>query len=420
MKKLFWTILLLVLILSQLATLSGVNADSFQPPKLQWEKTLGNIDGFSIVQSQDGNFVLAAQTGNYNPSSGGSYYNETVTLYKIDAAGNILWTDNLPYWTYGTTMKATTDGGFALLGRNIVEVQDGYFANYYWLVKVDANGKLEWNQTYPTFATGNALSTFNSLGQTNDGGYIMSGSTYLAFDPNKANAWVLKTDSQGNVQWNKTYNYATAASVFETADNGYIFAGSVQQAQNNQDCLVKLDSSGNIEWTKTFANRIRVDFFLKSNSTYLLLELVYGAEYLTATDANGNLLWNRTYPVYPYSYGSLAEAANGSYLLAGSYGNDGYLTKIDSDGNSLWNVTFSGLGSSGIFSVFQIQGDGYVFTGATGTYGPRPQEIWVAKTTQESQIVNPSTPNFPIWIIPAVAVIIVLAVLIARILRRRL
>jgi hypothetical protein len=120
-----------------------------------------------------------------------------------------------------------------------------YIPPYVWLVKADATGKMEWNQTY------NHLSAAVGLVQTSDGGYVMAGNSYTP----KKDVWgitdpqgimLVKTDLKGNVQWSQTYNDwgGGASSMAQTNDGGYIIAGSVDKG----GFLIKTDASGRIQW----------------------------------------------------------------------------------------------------------------------------------------------------------------------------
>src|SRR5438552_14358809 len=113
----------------------------------------------------------------------------------------------------------------------------------------------KWAKTY--HATG-AAETANSMQQTADGGYIVAGSTNSSGVPGHPHAWVLKLDALGNVVWQKTYGGVGpdgASSIDQTTDGGYIVAGSFMNSTVSQKApwVFKLDSTGNIVWQKTFS-----------------------------------------------------------------------------------------------------------------------------------------------------------------------
>ena len=109
-----------------------------------------------------------------------------------------------------------------------------------------------WNKTFG----GIGSDTASSVQQTADGGYILAGSTLSYGSHIHGNAgWLLKTDSNGSEQWNKTFGSGGgASSVQQTADGGYIIAGSMYSDSTGSGdfCLIKTDSNGNKQWSKTF------------------------------------------------------------------------------------------------------------------------------------------------------------------------
>ena len=216
-------------------------------PLAEWNKTYGGTGGEvarSIVLTTDGGYAITGNTFSYGAGSSDFW------LVKTDSVGNVQW--NKTYggtgWDEAWALVQTTDGGYAIVGYT-----DSYGAgmNDFWLVKTDSNGNPQWNQTYG----GMYDEWARDLVQTGDGGYALAGETE-SFGPNgnAGDFWLVKTDSAGNVQWNKTYGGIecdVASALIQTADDGYAVAGfTFSSGFGSHDAwLVKTDSSGNAEWS---------------------------------------------------------------------------------------------------------------------------------------------------------------------------
>ncbi len=124
--------------------------------------------------------------------------------------------------------------GFQVLGR-----YNGFFD------LMSGASSTVWNQTYGGELDDEAA----AIVQTGDGGYAIAGTTH-SFGVNPPNFWLIRTDSLGNVQWNRTYDglgYDYAHSMVQTSDGGYALVGYFTNNDENNDLLfVKTDSLGNI------------------------------------------------------------------------------------------------------------------------------------------------------------------------------
>jgi len=186
-----------------------------------------------------------------------------------------------------------------------------------------------------------------SLVRTNDGGYVSAGAT-IPFGAAPSDFWLVKINSDLNVEWNQTYGGPwgdMADSVVQTSDGGYALAGSTWSASTGFDFwLVKTDSAGNMLWNQTYGG--------------------------------GKDDWSHT----------VVQTSDGGYALAGytnSYGagrRDFWLVKTDSTGNAVWNQTYGGTDDDEAQSVVQTSDGGYALAGSTLSYGAGSSDFWLVKS----------------------------------------
>jgi hypothetical protein len=260
----------------------------------QWNRTYGGTNSdwaFALVQTSDGGYALTGWTWSF----GAGFYD--VWLVKTDASGNMMWNR-----TYGGTNRdvagalvQTTDGGYAIAG---ITSSFGAGASDCWLIKTDASGNMMWNRTYGGTNEEHAY----DLVQTTDGGYAIAGYT-RSYGAGNADFWLVKTDASGNALWNKTYggtgeDYAYA--LVRTSDGGYALAGGTGSfgAGGYDAWLVKTDASGNMQWNKTYGGASddwAYALVQTSDGGYAIAGYTdsYGAGssdfWLIKTDASGNV-----------------------------------------------------------------------------------------------------------------------------------
>ena len=309
-----------------------------------WTKTYGTVGyevGYSGQQTSDGGYII---TGMTSPSS---YGNSNVYLIKTDSKGDALWTKSIggSFDDYGSSVQQTTDGGFIITGAKEP------FANTadedVYLIKTDSNGDTLWTKTYG----GERFDWGLSVQQTTDGGFIITGGTT---ENVHRDVYIIKTDSNGDTLWTKTYggffdDYGN--SVQQTTDGGFIITGETASAYSDgyEDVyLIKTDSNGDTLWTKTYGG-VYFDIGCSVQQTtdggYFITGYTksFGNGqnvYLIKTEGNGDILWTKTYGGENYDTGlSGQQTIDGGYIITGyktlydfGWQNNVYLIKTDKNG----------------------------------------------------------------------------------------
>ncbi|MEW6365018.1 MAG: hypothetical protein AB1714_10310 [Acidobacteriota bacterium] len=218
-----------------------------------WQKTYGGQESLarSIQQTTDGGYIVAIEV--YYTQS---YGQGDIWLLKLDANGNITWQKKYgsrQEYEFPTCVQQTADKGYIVSGRAYGKALKYTYDGI--LLKVDSTGNLTWWKKFG----GAKNDLVESVHQTKDGGYITAGYT-LSYGAGKQDAWLVKFDSAGAIEWQKTYGGKkddTARSVRQTKDGGYAFAGMTKLEGSYSDAwLVKLDSEGTPLFQKYFGAEI--------------------------------------------------------------------------------------------------------------------------------------------------------------------
>jgi len=304
---------------------------------VEWEKKeMGNdvyIQPSYIQQTSDGGYIVC---GVFNsPDAKFGYYKSF--LWKLDDEGNTQWIKTFyeRLWVVFETSDGYIGGGYDALSNNDYDAM---------LMKLDSMGNMEWKKLY---RYGAGYDYGYSLGKTNDNGYLIGGYVSKAGD---TDMWLIKTDENGNKIWAKTYggskdDWSAARNCFQTSD-GYIMAGETKSFGNgnNDVWIVKTDKNGNMVWNKTYGGKRddRIWGMDKVFDGYLLcITKAYSAVggtadiWIVKIDENGEMLWNQTFGGSREDRGYyIQQTENGGYIVAGrteSFGgsSDGWLIKVE-------------------------------------------------------------------------------------------
>jgi len=382
MKKHLISILVLFLMLS--TSLVGVSNQSKQEkalfmdetPGIQWTKYFGESDNFDdaqeVHQTSDGGYILVGTTQTYTSDGW-----QDAWLIKTDKDGNEEWIQTYGEvgflnWSYGYSVQQTQDGGYVFVGHRKIYPED----THAWVVKTSADGTEEWNKMFNSSFRG------FSIQQTSDGGYIITG------DSPMMDAWLCRIDGNGSIIWEKIfyeYDGSISYSVQQTFDGGFIVAGRLYYQQNDNETgfLLKTDADGNEQWNKTYSELAPFSGFLSVQvlpDGYIVAGLIdqpepLGQAWLVRTDESGNMVWNKSYSLgldaYLASY-EVACTTDGGFILTGCASAPvpfGWLLKTDVEGNEEWHLSLAEKYPQQLTSVQETSDGSYIVAGSSTKYG---------------------------------------------------
>jgi len=348
-----------------------------QAPDTLWTKHLksGGTEGdtpTSVKQTQDGGFIISG----IKHLEGGA---DGLLLIKTDSMGDTLW------------MRTVESGSIQRTASSVIETFDGRFVTVglfnnfgreIWLTKWSASGEFLGEKIYDNGGTADEA---EDIAQSADSGFIIAGTT-VPLGQDFKDVWLLKTDSEGDTIWTRTFGGVhtdIVRSIQQTSDGGYILVGYTQSfGQGQLDIwLLKTDSEGDTLWTKTFGGTLN-DFGFSVQQTmdggYLIIGITnsFGEGeqdiWLLKTDSLGDTTWTKTFGDSLWDAGfSGLQTQDGGYILTGSSCCDdsGFqdiiVIRTDSLGNKIWSKSFgSALSSSerGV-SIQQLADNGYIVLG---------------------------------------------------------
>ena len=299
---------------------------------------IGNDIGYSVKQTADGGLIIVGSTDSWGNGE------TDIWLIKTNNEGIKEWDKTFGggEGDWGTSVQQTADNGFIILGHTL-SFGNGYYDIF--MIKTDSEGNEIWVKTFG----GNEEDFGYSVIQTSDGGYILVGFT-VSFGSGNKDVWIIKTDSQGNEEWNKTYGGSEREigfAVEQTSDDGFIITG------------------------------------LTETNTFGLYDIL-----LIKTDINGENIWEKNIGNGNYEVGSsVKQTQDGGFIITGftiSYGNgakDIWLVKTDPVGEIEWDRTFGGIHNDGGHDVFQTNSGGFIVLGYTESSGNGQKDFKLIKTT---------------------------------------
>lgn len=363
--------------------------ETYDIESAMWEKTFGGAGedlGYSIQQTTDGGYII---TGVYDTYG----INPQIYLIKTKANGKREWQKTFGGndWDEGRFVQQTDDGGYIIVGDTDSFGKKGQV----YLIKTNMNGEKEWKKTFG----GDGNDFAESVQQTSDGGYIIAGGSDSYGKDYQV--YLLKTNAKGEKQWMKTFggnDHDIGQSVRQTTDGGYIITGYTHTLSNFiQVYLIKTNANGKLQWQKTFGGAgddRGYSVQQTSDGGYIIAgsadeSFVEGIQaYLIKTNANGRMQWQKTIGSEDYeSARSVQQTSDGGYIIAGPFcthyetGYQVYVAKTNANGKLQWQKTLGGEGYEEGASVQQTSDGGYVIVGSTDSFG-KGSQVYLIKLNE--------------------------------------
>ena len=366
------------------------------PASLIWSKVYGGPEDdrlYSMITAGDGYLAVGSSTS--------MLANTTVGwALRLDSDGNAAWNKTFLVGS-GTELRYAINltDGFLFVGNEFMSSGgiNGYVA------KIDDQGNLLWqtiignNQTDEFYSAIAASDGFVLLGlSSNNGG-------------NQPQAWVVKINLDGNVIWDNTYSFAqdtVAKSGILSPDGDYMVAGYTDPitAGNYRFLLMKITPDGNLVWNQTYGGDGSQEAHSMTSAPdgYVIVGDTQTSNanihaWVLKVDFNGAQLWAETVGGKNADSPSfVTPASGGGYLVSGftfSWGagnRDFWLFKISDSGQVSWSCTQGNKGYQESYAILPAGQNQYIMAGWTD---PPNQPALIGKHQYNWWIIKIDAPQ---------------------------
>ena len=388
----FYSVLAIVILsVGQVSTITA---------QFAFEKTFGitqrNNQGFGVIQTENGNFVLCGSSDNDG------------MLIKTDSEGNLLWQQD--FIDGGLeSIRMTTDSGFIFAGTNYASPYSAVYR------KTDSIGTEEWNIVFNT----GAFSHYGiSAMELADGNFALLENDSYPFRE-FLRIWKIDSTNQ-SVLWSTEVNKVSNCnntSFINSPDTSLVVACGDFSNPFPHLIIAKVSTDSTITWKKDygFPSNVNAGYagnsvIRTSDSAYLVIGYkVSGSTQsfvdllLLKADDNGDSLWTKTYSLRNSNdFPAVIQTRDGGFALIGTVqyppSGSGFdyrilLMKTDSNGDSLWSREFMGLGLNQARQVIETSDGGFAIIGTTTDQSTNDTYFYFIKTDSTGSLITGTNGN---------------------------
>ncbi|THU37050.1 T9SS C-terminal target domain-containing protein [Niastella caeni] len=352
--------------------------------QMAWQKALGGTNsdiGVAVASSSDGGYLLAGYTNSSDGDVSNNYGNYDFWIVKLNADRTIAWQKVLggSGEDRANSIVALADGGCVVAGYTTStdgEVTGNHGRSDYWIIKLNASGKIVWKSIFGGSGNDEATSIVSNPG----GGYTVAGYS-SSIDGNVSNNrgridyWVVWLDENGALINQKTYGGGgddLARSLITTSDGGYLVAGSTSSTNGNVTgnhggndyWILKLNAAGSIEWQKALGgtgSEVAHSIMAASDGSSVI------AGYTNSTDGD----------------------------VTGNHGRDDYwIVKLNANGTMAWQKALGGSSADQALAITSAKDGGCAVAGithsldgdVTGNHGTA-SDSWIVRLNAGGSVV---------------------------------
>jgi|GEM_PF-1959046 len=386
-----------------------------------WEKVIDLSFGYrdyaaKIRATADGGFI---NVGSTEEGGGPSFNYFNMFILKTNALGAQTWVGrfgNNSSFDDGFDIRELPDGSFIAVGNSRtvgLDITSNAGLNDLWAIKVSATGTKIWSKSYGTSLTDIGY----GLIITNDGNCVIAGKT-------GTDGYIVKLNStNGNLIWSKTIggnNTDVLNSVGEDASGNLIFCGTTNSntgfaAANRglkEAWILKTNSTGDIIWNKIFGSTkddVMTSLIVETDGKIVLVGNTRGNdgdvtgnkgasdEWIIKLDDLGTLLWQRT-------LGSTGDESGADLIkTVDGYATVAYTNQLNTNGDVLcpkgyfWTVKFNNSQPPPQGANLWLKADADVYSGGALAMDGEPVLNWIDQGCNRIVATQPSAANRPTW-----------------------
>ena len=367
------------------------------------DKIIGYGAGNSIINASDGNLIFC---GNRSGQ---------LLISKIDSTGSEIWTS-----LFGLTTGVSPSNS----GSNIIKVEANYLVtgrydpgtggyNKAYAVLIDESGNLIWENS---FGNNNSYAKYSCYDNISKFIYITG-----SIQTGTPDIFLVKIDTSGNTIWENSYDFGESEigeSISVVDPNNIYIAGSTTSGSGNNmfnGYLMKIDSAGTLNFQKTFGGNLQdniYDFKIMPDSGFLIVGTSNSYSsgntdaWILRLDYDGDTLWTTTIGTsiiessYSISFIDPAKIWICGKANSGPPNSDqGWLFEIDSSGSLINTFLFGGTNNEILSGLSNVNNNLYAIGKSSINLNDSIYFIKLDSLTLDSRINN-SDINFSHTIFP--------------------